>query len=148
MSIHDERLDRRVNLDNPFFVGFDGLFKEFFQANEGGYPPHNLLRDSSDPDATSFIIELAVAGFKESDLKLELNRGLLTVSGTKEDTREFIHKGIATRKFTKQFRLAEHVEVNGARLRDGILYIYLKKHVPDDLKPKIITIETPKLLVE
>ena len=102
------------------------------------YPPYNIV--SIDDD--KFLIEVAVAGFSEKDLDITLENGVLTISGNKEEEedRSFVHKGIAMRNFTRTFRLATHIEVEGADLKNGLLVVTLKRHIPEELKPKKIAI--------
>lgn len=124
------------------FVGFDRLFDELSRAQLGtqnNYPPHNVVKVDDD----RYIIELAVAGFKQEDLGIELKDSILTVTGKKEDTREYAHKGISSREFTRTFTLGEHVQVTGANLADGILAITLQRIVPEDERPKKIEINGP-----
>jgi|TARA_R110001592_G_scaffold132997_1_gene347956 molecular chaperone IbpA len=135
---------------SPLFkasVGFDNLVNEFFNepafANATGYPPYNISKDSNDV----YEITLAVAGFKKSDIELELEDGTLKITGTSDvldttDTNkvEYLHKGIAERNFVRTFKLAEYVEVKDANLEDGILKVRLLKNIPDALKPQKIQI--------
>jgi molecular chaperone IbpA len=127
------------------FLGFDHLFdqleKVHSKANNSGYPPHNVIKESD----TKFIIEVAVAGFNEQDLAVELKDGFLHITGDMgmkdaEDIAEYIHKGISSRKFSRTIRLSEHVEVNGAELKNGILVIQLENVIPEELRPVKIPI--------
>tara|TARA_R110002074_G_scaffold35425_2_gene96629 strand:+ start:2029 stop:2469 length:441 start_codon:yes stop_codon:yes gene_type:complete len=133
---------------SPLFkasVGFDNLVNEFFNepafTNASGYPPYNISKDSDD----IYEITLAVAGFKKSDIELELEEGTLKITGTSNvldtsDKIEYLHKGIAERNFVRTFKLAEYVEVKSAGLEDGILKIKLYRNLPDVLKPQKIKI--------
>ena len=133
---------------SPLFkasVGFDNLVNEFFNepafTNASGYPPYNISKDSDD----IYEITLAVAGFKKSDIELELEEGTLKITGTSNvldtsDKIEYLHKGIAERNFVRTFKLAEFVEVKTAGLEDGILKIKLYRNLPDVLKPQKIKI--------
>ena len=122
------------------FVGFDSLFDELERASQRqgtSYPPHNIVRLTD----TSYAIELAVAGFSMSDLDIQVEKRALTVSGTcPVQSRDYIHKGISEKKFTRTFKLAEHVEVIKATLDNGILTISLELRVPEELKPRKILI--------
>ena len=122
------------------FVGFDKLFDELTRAQLGAqnnnYPPHNVVKVDED----NFIIELAIAGFKSEDLDIQLKDSILTVTGKKEDEREYYHKGISSREFVRTFTLGEYVEVTGATLVDGILSINLERVVPEEERPKKIEI--------
>jgi len=122
------------------FVGFDHLFNELEHVTrhaQDHYPPHNIIRTSD----TDYLIELAVAGFSRDELNIEVKDRTLTVKGEhKSKGREYIHRGISTKKFKRTFRLSEHVNVNGADLIDGVLSIELKYVVPEELRPRTIEI--------
>ena len=126
-------------------VGFDQMVNEFFNAgtldNTSGYPPYNISKDADNV----YEITLAVAGFKKSDIELELEEGTLKITGTSNvldtsDKIEYLHKGIAERNFVRTFKLAEYVEVKSAGLEDGILKVKLYRNIPDALKPQKIKI--------
>lgn len=122
-----------------YTVGFDRLFSEMSTALVAGstnYPPHNIVKVDDD----NYVIELAVAGFKQEDLDIKLKDSILTITGSREDKREYTHKGISSREFTRAFTLGEHVQVKGASLEDGILAIQLERVVPEDQRPRVITI--------
>lgn len=143
-------------LDLPSFVnqihrqaiGFDSLFEQLNRTfvnskTDGNYPPHNVVK----LDDTHYVIELAVAGFAESEIDVELKDNVLTVKGEKEkkeDEVEYLHKGISARNFVRTFPLAEHIEVRGATVKNGILAIALEQIVPDEAKPKKIQITFAK----
>ena len=122
------------------FVGFDHLFNELEHVTrhaQDHYPPHNIIRASE----TDYLIELAVAGFSRDELNIEVKDRTLTVTGEhKSKGREYIHRGISTKKFKRTFRLSEHVNVNGADLVDGVLSVELKYVVPEALRPRKIEI--------
>jgi molecular chaperone IbpA len=125
----------------PFGIGFDQLFQEFdsiHKENNNVYPPHNVVKLDED----RFVIELAVAGFAESELDIETVENSLVITGEKseKDEREYAHRGISARKFTRRFTLAEHVVVSGASLQNGILSVSLEKQVPEEKKPRKIVI--------
>ena len=122
------------------FVGFDHLFNELDyvakHANDS-YPPHNILKTGEN----DYLIELAVAGFHKDELTIEVKDRTLTVEGTHVSKgREYIHRGISTKKFKRTFRLSEYVEVHGADLVDGILAIELKVVIPEEMRPRQIEI--------
>ncbi len=124
-------------------VGFDRIASLMDQAarldSTPGYPPFNV--EQTDEDA--FRIELAVAGFREEDLSIEFKQNTLIVSGRKgapEETRRFLHRGIAERNFERRFGLADHVRVAGAKLDHGVLVIELVRELPEALKPRTIKI--------
>src|SRR5210317_95164 len=122
------------------FVGFDHLFKELeFTAKhaQDHYPPHNIIKAGDQ----EYLIELAIAGFTQDEINVEVKDRTLTVTGEHVSKgREFIHRGISTKKFKRTFRLSEHVKVHGADLVDGILSIVLKYEVPEEMRPRKITI--------
>ena len=129
-------------------VGFDRLAQLLdsvpgFDAEAPSYPPYNIERVGDN----QYRITMAVAGFAESEIKIEVKESALTVAGhkTPEDKgRQFLHRGIATRAFERRFQLADHVEVTGAELKDGLLNINLVRNVPERLKPRTIAIGTAK----
>ena len=126
-------------------VGFDRMANLIDNAarldGAQGYPPYNIEKVADD----AFRIELAVAGFSEADLDIEIRDGVLTVAGRKggteeKDAREFLHRGIAERSFLRRFQLADHVIVTGANLEHGVLQIDLVRELPEALKPRKIAI--------
>ena len=103
------------------------------------YPPYNIEKTADD----AYRISIAVAGFAESDLSVEVKEGALVVSAQKaedDNNRSFLHRGIATRAFERKFQLADHVRVSGATHADGMLHIDLVREVPEALKPRRIEI--------
>lgn len=122
------------------FVGFDHLFNELEYATrhaKDNYPPHNILKTGE----TDYLIELAVAGFSKEELSIEVKDRTLTILGEHiSKGREYIHRGISTKKFKRTFRLSEHVQVHGADFKDGILSVELKYVVPEELRPRNIPI--------
>lgn len=107
------------------------------------YPPYNIEK----LDENTYRISIAVAGFAESELSVELREPELVISGRKaegeaEENRTYLHRGIATRAFERRFHLADHLRVTGATHRDGMLHIDLVRHVPEALKPRRIAIES------
>lgn len=122
------------------FVGFDHLFNDLEHVArhaKDNYPPHNVLKTGE----SDYLIELAVAGFSKDELTVEVKDRTLTITGEHESKgREYIHRGISTKKFKRTLRLSEHVHVHGADFKDGILSIDLKYIVPESLRPRKITI--------
>lgn len=118
-------------------VGYGPVFKDF-QSASNNYPPHNIVRISDN----EFHLELAVAGFKKSELTLEECEGALSIKGEKADRNDSTYQfnGIASRSFSKVFRIAEYFEVQSATAEDGILTVKFVKNVPDEAKPKRIAI--------
>ena len=129
-------------------VGFDRLFDLLdaapgFDAAVPAYPPYNIERLGEN----EYRITMAVAGFSEDELKLDVKEQTLTVRSEKkaeEKERQFLHRGIATRAFERRFQLADHVEVKGADLKDGLLHVDLVRNVPERLKPRTIAIANGK----
>ena len=126
-------------------VGFDHLSSLMDSVNRGdanqtSYPPYNI--ELMDKD--QYQITMAVAGFVEDELDIQTEKGTLTIIGQKagEDAteRNYLHQGIAARNFERRFQLADHVEVTGARIAHGLLYIDLVREIPEAMKPKKITI--------
>lgn len=126
-------------------VGFDRLFDLLDTASSGfeseavAYPPYNIERLADN----EYRITMAVAGFTQDDIKIDVKEQSLTVRGEKkpeEKERQFLHRGIAARAFERRFQLADHVEVRGADLKDGLLHIDLMRNVPERLKPRSIRI--------
>jgi molecular chaperone IbpA len=140
------------SLDIPsihkFGIGFDSVFDELLrnttQQATTNYPPYNVVKHSED----KFSIELAVAGFKEGDIDVQLERNQLTIKGeqaTDLNTEvEYLHRGISARNFLRTFTLADHVEVTGAVVSDGILTVKLERIIPEEQKPKKIAITYTK----
>ena len=126
-------------------VGFD-RFSDLFETalrndSSGGYPPYNVEKRGED----SYRIVVATAGFQQDDLDLQVEKGVLSVSGSKrESTSEegvtFLHQGIAQRAFKLSFRLDDHIEIKGANLSNGLLSIDLQRVVPEEAKAKRIPI--------
>jgi molecular chaperone IbpA len=133
-------------------VGFD-RFNDLFESAQrndanGSFPPYNVEKRGDD----QYRIIVAAAGFHESDLDLQVERGVLTVSGGKRDNGSdnvtYLHQGIAQRAFKLSFRLADHIEVKGATLNNGLLSIELERVVPEEAKPKRIPINRERLALE
>ena len=137
-------MTRNLSLTYPrsLFVGFEPLFSEIERLTSGtpgqdNYPPHNIVRI----DGEHFNIEMALAGFSKDDVEVELKDGTLTISGSKtEDERDYAHKGISSRKFSKSFKIAKYVVTDGADLVDGILVVNLQLDIPEEKRPQKIKI--------
>ena len=126
--------------NDPFFIGFDGLADRLSNAhsNTSGFPPYNVRKIDED----TFVVELAVAGYNKESISITENDGTLEIKGERpEDVEEYVHKGIAGRKFTRNFVLGEYVHVDNADLNDGMLYIVVKRDLPEEKKPKTIKIK-------
>tara|TARA_Y100000310_G_scaffold35889_1_gene33853 strand:- start:4220 stop:4669 length:450 start_codon:yes stop_codon:yes gene_type:complete len=128
---------------NPFLVGADRLWEHMDQiqsytSSNSNYPPYNIIK-VNDYD---YCIELAVAGYKDNEIKIDLKDRELTIVGKKieADGKNYLHKGIANRTFTRLFSLSDTVEVQGADQVDGVLSIHLENVIPENKKPRSIKI--------
>lgn len=128
-------------------VGFDRLFSMLDNAASGinqapSYPPYNIERLGEN----EYRITMAVAGFTDDELTVEVKENTLTVTGQKAesdaDEANVLYRGIASRAFERRFQLADHVFVNGASLDHGLLHVELKREVPEAMKPRTIAIES------
>jgi molecular chaperone IbpA len=142
----------------PFYrstVGFDRLFSMLDQVGgvEGaaapGYPPYNIKRSGEN----AYNISVAVAGFADADLSIEVKENTLTIRGNKqssgdEESDNLIYQGIAERNFERSFQLAEHVQIKGASLENGLLQVDLLRVVPEAMKSRAIPITTAKKVLE
>jgi len=128
-------------------VGFDRLFSMLDQIGQPDsgqtYPPYNIERTGED----AYRVTMAVAGFGENEISIEAHRNVLTVKGEKAEESanegaELLYRGIASRAFERRFQLADHVEVTGATLKNGLLHVDLKRNIPEEMKPRKIAIAT------
>ncbi len=127
-------------------IGFDALASLFdsmaaFDGDTPAYPPYNIERGAEN----AYRISMAVAGFGEDDINIEVKQNTLTVRAERESEageRDYLHRGIATRAFARSFQLEDHVAVNGASLVNGLLHIDLTREIPEALKPRTIAIQT------
>ena len=126
-------------------VGFDRLFDMLENSSMGGngenYPPFDLIKTGEN----DYRIELAVAGFKADEIDITAQQNVLIVSGRKkeesgEEGSDYIYRGIATRSFERRFALADHIQVKGADLKDGLLAVELVREIPEAMKPRKIEI--------
>jgi molecular chaperone IbpA len=128
---------------DPFFIGIDKDIARFRQASEvaakQSYPPYDIIEQWDD----DYILKLAAAGFSKEDLQITLKDGTLVITGekTEEDRSSYIHKGIAMRNFTRTFALGEYMEVVSAEMENGVLIVNIKREIPEEKKPKQITIK-------
>ena len=137
-------MTRLTTLNLPEFhrsvLGMDRLMNDFNRLDNTGYPPYNIETIGDN----QYQITLALAGFKRDDLEITVKEGLLSIEGKKaeieSEDRKFIHKGIGNRAFTRQWKLAEYVEVVDATMEDGLLYVLLERQVPEEKQPKTIAI--------
>ncbi len=147
-------LQEMMNLTSPFSIGIDNFFRtldDVQRSNSQSYPPYNITK----VDDEHFVIEIACAGFGKDHIDIEVQENELRVVGDKSDPNpervansSAIHTGIAARKWKRKFVLADDIEVGSASIQDGILSVPLTKIIPEEKKPKKITIGSKKLSKE
>ena len=125
-------------------VGFDDIFDQLSSMSKyvndiPNYPPYNIKKVGKD----KYQLDMALAGFSKDDVKVEVNDNTLTVSASSSDKEDdsYVHKGIAKRAFKRQWTLVEHLEVQDAKLMDGVLTVDMKLNLPDEKKPRTIKIK-------
>ena len=128
-------------------IGFDRLAQMIDTINVDvptGYPPYNIEKLSDN----KYAISMAVSGFDEGNLNIDVKENILTVIGdaSKEDDKEYLYKGISSRNFERRFRLADYVEVESANLSNGLLNIILKRELPEAMKPRKIQISSSQVI--
>ncbi len=129
---------------DPFFIGFDRALNTWNHVQSvsasTNYPPYNVIKVDED----NFVVELAVAGFAKTEIDIVTSDGKLIVKGeskTEDGDSKFIHRGIAARKFTREWALGEYMEVKAAELKDGMLKIDIVRILPEEKKPKTIKVK-------
>ena len=135
-----------TNLDEfgRSLIGFDTLFTElerrFSNQASSNYPPHNVIK----VDENQYEIQVAVTGFEKDEITVQVENTVLTVKGESNSVEReevlYLHRGLATRDFKRDFPLAEHIEVRGAEIKNGMLIIKLERNVPESARLKIIDI--------
>jgi molecular chaperone IbpA len=139
---------------SPFFkstVGFDRLMRMLDEDTSRGnqaYPPYNIEKISDD----DYQIDMAVAGFSQEDIDITVENNRLVITGSKEtkndtDASSYLYRGIATRNFAQEFKLAEHIEVKEATIEHGMLHIILQREIPEEKKPRKIKINNGESMV-
>ena len=135
---------------SPFAVGFDRTFDTLgllasSRAKETNYPPYNIRKISED----QYAIELAVAGFEDKDMDVELVEETLTINGNrpKESGEGLLHQGLAARDFVKKFVLSDDMVIKGAALSNGMLYVGIERIIPDEKKPQKIKLTSKSKLL-
>ena len=124
------------------FLGFDHIFDQLeniHKHSKDTYPPHNVVKE----EELNYSLELAVAGFKQEHIDIEVKDHVLTITGDRpqrRDQNKYVHKGISARNWKKSFRLSEYTEVTGADLTDGILTVNLEVVLPEEKQPRKILI--------
>ena len=125
-------------------IGFDQMFdqmeRRYANSVNNNYPPHNILR----LDDNEYAIQIAVTGFEKNEISVTVENNVLVVKGESMTTEyapeQYLHRGLATRDFVKEFPLAEHIEVVGAETKNGMLVIKLVRNIPESAKPRVIDI--------
>ena len=130
----------------PYAVGFDRVFDQLNQyvtnnVQSTGFPPYNIRKEGE----YNFVIEMALAGFGKKDIEVEVADGTLSIRSVKEEDSDLdgnqLYRGIAYRKFERKFTLADAVVVNGAKLENGMLLVELERVVPEEKKPRLISVK-------
>jgi molecular chaperone IbpA len=138
---------QRIEAINRALIGFDTMFdqmeRRFSNSVSNNYPPHNILKTGEN----QYEIQIAVTGFEKSEIAVTVEANVLTVKGEgAESIRHeqpeivYLHRGLATRDFVREFPLAEHMEVAGAEIRNGMLIVKLIRNIPESEKPRVIDI--------
>lgn len=131
-----------TNALNRVLVGFDRLFDDiehrFANQIQSNYPPYNILKTGED----TYEIQIAVSGFTKEEISVEVDQNHLIIKGERlrddDDGVQYLYRGLAARDFTKVFPLADHMEVDTGSIKNGILTVYLKRIIPESLKPRKI----------
>lgn len=131
-------------LNDPFFIGFDRVLNKMHHAHpdQSNYPPYNILKVDDD----NYVIEVALAGFNQTEIDVVTEDGVLTIEGKKETDQEtkYLHKGISARHFRRKFTLSDTIVVRGADFENGILTVSLENVIPEEKKPRKIAIGNPE----
>ena len=137
-SVTPADLERALGITVGFDSMFDRLFGDSHQSEPASsFPPYNIRKDEEE----KYTIEMAVAGFSQEDLEVELKEGVLTIrSKSEKEEKEYLHRGIAKRAFSRSFTLSDDIVVKGADLVNGMLTIDLERIVPEDKKSRLIEI--------
>jgi molecular chaperone IbpA len=134
----------RIDALNRALIGFDTMFdqmeRRFANSVSNNYPPHNILKTGDN----EYAIQIAVTGFDKSEISVTVEDNVLIIKGESQAdeyaTEQYLHRGLATRDFAKEFPLAEHIEVVGAEIKNGMLTVKLTRNIPESAKPKVIDI--------
>lgn len=129
---------------NRALIGFDRIFHDvetrYANSVQTNYPPYNILKY----DDNNFEIEVAVAGFEREDITVQVDQDQLVIGGRRtkdDDVSKYLHRGLAARDFERSWTLAEHMQVGDAELTNGILRVKITRIVPEELKPRLISIK-------
>ena len=132
------------NQITPYAVGFDRIFDNLSRyvdnnATSTGFPPYNIRKEGD----YNYVIEMALAGFGKKDIEVEVADGTLSIRSVKENTEDdsTVYRGISYRKFERKFTMADDIIVNGAKLENGMLSLELERVVPEEKKPRLVTVK-------
>ena len=132
------------NQITPYAVGFDRIFDNLSRyvdnnATSTGFPPYNIRKEGD----YNYVIEMALAGFGKKDIEVEVADGTLSIRSVKENTEDdsTVYRGISYRKFDRKFTMADDIIVNGAKLENGMLSLELERVVPEEKKPRLISVK-------
>ena len=134
----------RLDALNRALIGFDTMFdtmeRRFANQVSNNYPPHNIIKTGEN----TYVIEVAVTGFEKNEISVTVENNVLIIRGESETAEDlavqYLHHGLASRDFNREFPLAEHIEVVGAEIKNGMLIVKLIRNIPESAKPKIIDI--------
>jgi molecular chaperone IbpA len=134
----------RIDALNRALIGFDTMFdnmeRRFAKTESNNYPPHNIIKTGEN----TYEIQVAVTGFEKDEIAVTIENNVLVIRGESqadEDlTVQYLHRGLATRDFNREFPLAEHIEVVGAEIKNGMLMVKLVRNIPESAKPKVIDV--------
>jgi molecular chaperone IbpA len=134
----------RIDALNRALIGFDTMFdsmeRRFANQVSNNYPPHNIIKTGEN----TYEIQVAVTGFKKSEIAVTVENNVLVIKGesmtTEYQAEQYLYRGLATRDFAREFPLAEHIEVIGAEIENGMLIVKLVRNIPESAKPKVIDI--------
>jgi len=121
-------------------IGFEDIFNRFFEMEDfnGGHPFYNIKRIKDD----KYVLEMALAGYTKSDVKVEVADGVLSIEGSiNKDAEDYVYRGISKRAFSKKLQLSEYVECKGAKFEDGMLKVDLEYNPPENKRPKLIEVK-------
>ena len=137
-------LFENFNQLTPYAVGFDRVFDQLNQyvinnSQATGFPPYNIRKEGD----YNYVIELALAGFGKKDIEVEVADGTLTIRSVKENSEDdsTVYRGISRRRFERKFTMADDIVVNGATLENGMLTVELERVVPEEKKPRLISVK-------
>jgi molecular chaperone IbpA len=134
----------RLDTLSRALIGFDTMFdtmeRRFANQVSNNYPPHNIIKTGEN----QYEIQVAVTGFNKSEIAVTVENNVLVIKGesmtTEYQPEQYLHRGLATRDFAREFPLAEHIEVTGAEITNGMLIVKLVRNIPESAKPKVIDI--------